>query len=277
MGNEAWVPLSPEAAGTVSFTRLARLAATRACRFLHACALLGLLGCASAAPPGTLSDAMLLEAHGDYTGAAMKYTKAIWENPKDASAYVRRARLYVRKGLYHKALVDFAQAVKYMPNGENYYNRGEIYHKMGMEEQAYTDFKKAVELGYKADMPARNIYFNSGMLLKDKGRAKEAAADFSIAIDADPSFAQAYLERAEIYLEQGLYKESLMDFNRALKYNRGDDIDLRDAVAGQGMAFYKAGMLDHALASALKLIAIVPSLTVHFNEKNALDIFDAGK
>lgn len=243
--------------------------------------ILILTGC-SGAPISSSQNKYLIEGvsreeRGDDAGAIMKYTQAIWDNPREHLAYARRSSVYVKKGLYGKALADAAQSLKLSPSGINYYNRGYIYQKMGMEEEAISDFKKAVELGHTPDFPLKNLYFNSAMLNKENGRIQEAAEDLTRAIDIDSRFAQAYLERGEIYLNHGLYKEAVKDFTVALKHHRDDNIDVRSALIDQGMAFYKSGMVDKARTNALKVISLIPSLSVHFGEQNAVDLYDDGK
>jgi len=115
---------------------------------------------------------------GKYNSAISNYTKAIEKDPRDASAYNRRAFAHVAKGEYDQAILDYTKAIKINSKfAEAYCNRGNVH------------------------------------AFKDEGVA--AISDYSKAIEISPTFALAYNNRGIAYYKSGEYEKSWENVHKA--------------------------------------------------------------
>jgi tetratricopeptide (TPR) repeat protein len=67
--------------------------------------------------------------------------------------------------------------------------------------------------------------YEEGVALTGRKQYKEAIAQFSKALDSDPTFVEAYIARGNAEVETRMHKEALADFNKALELDPG----LKDA------------------------------------------------
>jgi tetratricopeptide (TPR) repeat protein len=61
-----------------------------------------------------------------------------------------------------------------------------------------------------------NAYFNRGLAHKNGGRTGPALSDYEAAIEIDPGHRKAYLDRANILYDQGLYRDAIRAYFKAL-------------------------------------------------------------
>ncbi len=76
-------------------------------------------------------------------------------------------------------------------------------------------------------------YLHEGQRSMRKQRTDEAFKYFEKAIEKDPSFSQAYVERARIFFVRGNIDEALEDFTKAIEL----DPENSDAYYGRGRLF----------------------------------------
>ena len=62
-----------------------------------------------------------------------------------------------------------------------------------------------------------DAYFNRGLAYKKVGRTDHALSDYEVAIEIDPAHRKAYFDRANILYDQGLYRDALGAYFKALK------------------------------------------------------------
>lgn len=62
-----------------------------------------------------------------------------------------------------------------------------------------------------------DAYFNRGLAYKKVGRTDHALSDYEAAIEIDPAHRKAYFDRANILYDQGLYRDALGAYFKALK------------------------------------------------------------
>ncbi|KAK2162677.1 hypothetical protein NP493_1506g00003 [Ridgeia piscesae] len=96
---------------------------------------------------------------------------------------------------------------------------GVVLMSMGYADESVEHFTKVIKApgGYGNNML---LYYVRGIAYARKGLPENgllAIADFSKAIDMDPSRSDTYTKRAEIYLALGHYTESLVDINKAIE------------------------------------------------------------
>lgn len=89
------------------------------------------------------------------------------------------------------------------------------------------------------------LLYNKAQVLVSLGRLEEALADYTAVIEADPNYAEYYLDRGNIYRKLGRDKEAMADYETAIRlsppfpevyYNRADMLlesgDLEAGLAG---------------------------------------------
>lgn len=89
------------------------------------------------------------------------------------------------------------------------------------------------------------LLYNKAQVLVSLGRLDEALADYTAVIEADPNYAEYYLDRGNIYRKLGRDKEAMADYETAIRlsppfpevyYNRADMLlesgDLEAGLAG---------------------------------------------
>ncbi len=85
-------------------------------------------------------------------------------------------------------------------------------------EGALEDFNKAIE----KDPKYAEAYLNRGFVYGNTGELQDALADFDKAITLDSGYVEAYYNRGFIYGYFEEYEKSMADFNRVIELNPKD-------------------------------------------------------
>lgn len=137
--------------------------------------------------------------------------KSISLNPKNAYAYFYRS--FRHKNI--KSFTDINKAIKLMPNCSMFYSwRGVFYDSIDSTKSAIRDFKKSTELDKNIVL---NYTFLNSLLYENKSY-KEAIKYANLEIEAFPFKASAYYNRGLSYNAIGQNKNSVRDFELAIKY-----------------------------------------------------------
>ena len=194
-----------------------------------------------------LTDGTQLLGKGEFYRSIVELTRAIEIEPKYAEAYINRGRAYYYLAQYKDAIADYTQTIslnQYIADA--YASRGDVYRALNDIPRAIDDYteslkarKNALVLSKRAKCyllsgkpdeairdytdivkhrPTAIAYNNRGIayhkkyLLSDKNDElqKHALADFDKAIEMQPHFAIAYLNRSDIHgdLEQQNLKDA---------------------------------------------------------------------
>ena len=68
-----------------------------------------------------------------------------------------------------------------------------------------------------------NDYFRHGVYFTQQGALEQAIREFTRAIQKDPKFVKAYIERGRIYRKRGFFDQAMADFNSALELEPGNE------------------------------------------------------
>ncbi len=200
---------------------------------------------------------------GDINGAIADETKAIELNPDDAKAYGRRALVKKIKGDLGGAIADYNKAIELNPKTVSYWGRGEAYQAKGDQYEANADYNMMHNLsapniagGFApiatADIPAYVAYF------MQKGRDRiprdldGAIAEFNMAIEVKPDYADAYNGRGVARGMKGDLDGAISDYNKAIELNP----NLAVAFNNRGYAKKAKGDLDGANSDFAKALQI---------------------
>lgn len=98
-------------------------------------------------------------------------------------------------------------------------NRALAYQRLGQDNYAVDDYTAALNVdALGSDLRARVLY-NRGLAQNKRGQATLAIEDFTSALLVNPSFAHAYLGRADALRENGQYLFAISDYERAAKFH----------------------------------------------------------
>jgi len=101
-------------------------------------------------------------------------------------------------------------------------------------------------------------HLNRGITLVGEGYLEKALKEFTLAIEMDPEYSQAYANRAGVYLRQGEFQQAIADSNTALSL----DQNLALAYLNRGLAYASRGSTLIAIGDFQKALFLTedPSL-----------------
>jgi tetratricopeptide (TPR) repeat protein len=140
------------------------------------------------------------------------------ETPQSlALAFSNRGHAYRIKADYPRALQDFNEALRRVPNLSAAFNgRGLTWSAMHDHERATADFNTAI-----AHAPTFAVAFvNRANVHRTTGRAEEAMRDYDEALRLDPGLVFGYLSRGRAHRVGGNLERALADFDEAIRLKR---------------------------------------------------------
>jgi tetratricopeptide (TPR) repeat protein len=106
-------------------------------------------------------------------------------------------------------------------------------------------------------------YLHRGIAYQCKGNLDSAIADFSEAINLNPTSADAYFHRGTAFLAKGAYDRAIADLDQAIGLDPKDP----EAYNARGEAYRDKGDSDRALADFDLALEIDPAMGVAGNNK----------
>jgi serine/threonine protein kinase/tetratricopeptide (TPR) repeat protein len=190
--------------------------------------------------------ALYLEKQGDVAAARVARALAGSTTPSGVRDRYLLAVSYARNGRYGEAIAELDQALKQNPRHYwSSFQRGLCNQELGKYSLAVGDFGVCIGLWQEFALG----YFNRGYNLDLSGAKAEAIRDYTTALEADPTFAPAFLNRGLAHLELKHHREALADFDKVTELGR----DNAFVHAGRGVALEGLGMpteADAAFAAA---------------------------
>jgi tetratricopeptide (TPR) repeat protein len=160
----------------------------------------------------------------NYRGV-LNASKAIQQNPQDASNYLWRAGLYMGDETigysevqdHAKALADLATAIRLDPkNARAFALRAKIY---GDESSAVKDYDKAIadaSQSLRLDKDNAAVYNHRGNLFLFKGDYDQAVADYIAATNLDPGYASGSYHR-DLHSAEADWDKAIAHYSSALQ------------------------------------------------------------
>ncbi len=102
-----------------------------------------------------------------------------------------------------------------------------------------------------------------GLGYADKGQYRRAIEDFNAALAIKPEYAEAIINRANVYGAIGQYEQALRDFNYALRLKP----HFADNYYNRGILYLKMNRLDLAIDDFTMAIRIEPDMADAFNNR----------
>lgn len=218
--------------------------------------------------------AQILAARGDHDGSLADYDLVISRDPDYGDYYFERAGGRRANGQFEAALADYAEALRLSPPfHEAHFNRADLLRELGDEEGALRDLdyaaildpshvdtlvnradllmalgeidraKADVEAGLALDSKNANLLCAQGTLLAESEEVEAAFSSFTAALESDPSFVAAWVNRAVLSYSAGRPTEAVDDLDHAI--DLADDPVLR---GNRALALHDLGAYERALA-----------------------------
>jgi tetratricopeptide (TPR) repeat protein len=130
--------------------------------------------------------------------------------------------------------------------------RGNAHHDKGQYDPAIADYTKAIELNPTDAV----VYNNRGIAYRAKGDNDSAIADYSKVVELKPRDAVAYNNRGIAYRAKGDNDSAIADHSKAIDI----DPELASAYNNRGIAHRAKGDNDAAIADHTKAIDIDPEI-----------------
>lgn len=183
----------------------------------------------------------------------LRLTEAIEKDPKNASLYGQRSKLYLEKKLNEKALADAEKAISLDgANGEYFYLKAKAQRNLNRLEAALNSAKAAeakefestdlyilegeiylIIKQYQQSIDYLNkalryssfneyAYFYKGIIYAETGDTVRALSNLQTAIEQSPEFVDPYNELAKIHTAKKQYKEAHQFISSGLRFEPGN-------------------------------------------------------
>lgn len=169
--------------------------------------------------------------------------------------------LYKKKQFYSNVFIEFKLASLVLlivfslplhscsPVQNDFFSEGMDYYNQGKYSYAIELFDSALQTS-----PESIIYFSKAKALNKMNRNTEAVNTYSRAIEIQPNYAEAYLNRGLGYLELQKFAESLRDFNTCL----GLDENLYETYFARAYLNSYINNYEDAITDYNKYISLMP-------------------
>lgn len=172
----------------------------------------------------------------DLRAAERDYSRAIEINRRHAKAYRARGQARHAQGSPRNAVEDLDQAIDLNPlDAEALASRGKAYKALGKHVKAAKDFQAALKLdptlvgrlapgiqAYVKQSLAHAKAYAANVRGADRNRVGDtdgAIKEFTKAIELDPRFAAAYLNRGGAWKKKGEHAKAAQDFRDGLAFD----------------------------------------------------------
>ena len=190
---------------------------------------------------------------GKFDEAINSFSEAISIDPTVADAFKRRGQTRAAKDLLRDAAQDLTRAAELAPgDGDTLVQRGMVFSKMRLFQRALADFLLAAEL----DEDSAALHNSIGMAHGQLGNLQESLDAYDRALQREPGFVEALLNKGRIAKEGGLLELAIHCFEQALRL----DIDRRfpQALQFRAQLHYAAGSPLLCIADLQTYLARVP-------------------
>ncbi|KAJ2581182.1 TOM (translocase of outer membrane) complex component [Coemansia sp. RSA 1836] len=172
----------------------------------------------------------------DFVEAAKNYERAAGLDPDFVYPRIQLGVVQFKLGKMQDALATFKEAMERFPTRSDLYNYyGEVLAEQGGPDDAIAAFEKAVELDNANPLP----YVNQAIaVFQSSGNADKALTLIQDALKVDSECELAVAALSQIYLQLGMFEESLSMLRRAVDLAKSEEemvsaITFRETTAAQ--------------------------------------------
>jgi len=195
------------------------------------------------------------------------WTYVIEENPRyEDKGFANRAYAHCENGNYDLALKDANKAIEIKPTSfDAHYIRGIVYDITGQKNKALEDFNTAIQINPQ-HLEVHKVYTNRADLYVEKGLYDLAIADSTKALSFRPNYARAFSSRGKAYAFRGFYSKALSDLDRAIFLRPLDHLAYYD----RGFLHMLQGQLDDAITDYSRAIELKPDDFMTIDQRGTL-------
>ena len=187
---------------------------------------------------------------GDYERSLEEYSLSVAIDPNRAGAWSGRSEALAGLGRYKECISSATRALEINP--EEWIAYGDrAYCKTSMElhATAIEDYKKYIS-NNESDAIG---WYNLGIAQRKSGNSQDAIFSNTKALELEPSYHEAYINRGYAFFTLGKFTEALNDYDAALQFG---DIPL--AYTNRGETYLEMGKFNEAIADNEKALSLYP-------------------
>lgn len=176
----------------------------------------------------------------------------IAKDPHSPHNWNQAAIILVQAGNYTKAVEYISQAIRLAPEeAVNYWNRGRLLFELERYEEALADYSAAIQIE-----PSAALYASRSVINLTLGKDAAALGDLNDALDLEPTV-ENLLSRASFFTNKGMAADALRDMTSVIKLEPTKPnhylarANLAFALARHSPELYDMGVQD--IESALEL------------------------
>ena len=140
-----------------------------------------------------------------------------------------------------------------------------IHHPAFQPPSDMADFLQSRVLDAVATSDASVALYRSGKAARLKGKKEEALALLTTALETDPEFTEALIERALVYMSQGQLEKSIEDLDAAIEHMSDYDWQAWLPRFKRGTVLGQSGQFDRALEDLAEARRLAPQRADQFN------------
>jgi tetratricopeptide (TPR) repeat protein len=189
---------------------------------------------------------------GELQAALQDFDRAIQLNPNDVNAHINRGYARHRDGNLSGAVDDYRRAIELSPNSaQARSNLSHVRFDQGNYKEAENEATRAIEL--KNDLPEARI--NLGNALFAQGDLDRASQEFQAALDlpaSNPTKARAHNNRGNIFLARDQIQDAGQQYDQAISFDPTyADAFFNRAIAHERNQNFQAALQDFTDAAKL--------------------------
>jgi tetratricopeptide (TPR) repeat protein len=198
-----------------------------------------------------LQEALALHRKGEHELAMKGYVALLQKNPGNVDALYYIAMIALQQGQLGEGIKVIEHAIAVSPRQGRLHNlKGQAQLRMNEDDAALQSFGRAIE----ADPSFADAYGNRATLLCEMERAAEAVPDFDRALQLRPNNPEDHCNRAGALADLGRFDEALAGFSRAIALMPG----MAPAYFNRADVLRRLGRLQEALRDYDRMIELYP-------------------
>jgi len=208
---------------------------------------------AKSAPKDPLQEALALHRAGKHDLAMQRYVAILERDPNNADALYYIAVLALQQGQIEEGIKVIRRGLEVGPERGRLHNlHGQAHLRLNQDQEALAAFDRAIA----CEPTFADAYGNRANLLADMDRREEALAAFDAALRVRPYNAEDICNRATVLADLGRLDEALAGYGQAIALMP----DLPFAHFNRADLLLRQGRLGDALAGYDRAVAIEPRM-----------------
>lgn len=189
---------------------------------------------------------------GNYEKSLEEYSLAVAIDPNRAGAWSGKAEALFKLGRYQECIENASKALEVDPTEWlAYSDRAFCKDFMGDFAGAIPDYKMYIDNSGDA---GASYWYNLGLAQRKMEDYDSAIASYTKALELDPEYYEAYINRGYVYRLQKKYSKALTDYSQALEFG-----EILTAYSGRGDTYYESEEYNKAIEDYKKVLQINPS------------------